>query len=198
MAKPGAPAMPNHVPTPIPAALGFLLATAELPELGPGPRASALPLPVLSLKLEEWCRQSGKTQTTQQLVRATVLLWHDHLDASHRISQDLPGADGSYVHGIMHRREPDYGNAKYWFHRVGQHPCFEALAARTRTRLREKNEESLLEELSPRGLWDPFAFVDACEAATARPAATARASLLRTIQAVEFELLLERFCEAAT
>src|SRR5688572_27301328 len=41
-------------------------------------------------------------------VRAGLLLWADHSDASHAISQQLETAEGSYWHGILHRREPDF------------------------------------------------------------------------------------------
>lgn len=44
------------------------------------------------------------------------------LDRSHSISQSDSSAEGSFWHGIMHRREGDYSNAKYWFRRVGTHP----------------------------------------------------------------------------
>ena len=53
---------------------------------------------------------------------AALWLYHDFLDESHRISQSVHGREGSYWHGIMHRREGDYANAKYWFRRVGAHP----------------------------------------------------------------------------
>lgn len=58
---------------------------------------------------------------------AALWLWGDDLDRSHRISQGLHGQDGCYWHGIMHRREGDFSNAKYWMRRVGEHPIHDAL-----------------------------------------------------------------------
>src|SRR5437879_3732845 len=106
------------------AGLQKLLATPEPPQLGPGSRGSALPLEVLQQKLDEALSRSELPASNHAAIRAAILLWHDHLDAAHQIAQKLENADGSYLHGVMHRREPDYSNAKYWFHRVGQHPCF--------------------------------------------------------------------------
>jgi hypothetical protein len=51
-------------------------------------------------------------------LRALALLWHDHLDASHRISQGLSDPEGAYLHAMMHRREGDHENAHYWFDRI--------------------------------------------------------------------------------
>src|SRR5260370_34987403 len=56
--------------------------------------------------------------------RAAMYLYHDFLDESHALSQDLHTPEGSYWHGILHRREPDFDNAKYWFRKVGTHPIF--------------------------------------------------------------------------
>lgn len=54
---------------------------------------------------------------------AGLWLWHDFLDESHAISQGLHSATGSFWHAIMHRREGDFSNAKYWYARCRNHPA---------------------------------------------------------------------------
>ena len=174
--------------------LRTLLATPELPELGPGPRTSVLPVETLTRKLEDCLASSDLPSPAHLPIRALVLLWHDHLDSAHSIAQDLPGSDGSFLHGIMHRREPDYGNAKYWFHRVGSHECFPELARKATALLQSKKENALRERLVAGIQWDPFAFIDACEKAATRPKSDPQTELLRAIQGIELELLLGRFC----
>ena len=51
-------------------------------------------------------------------LKAALLLVAGDLDGSHELSQRDPSDVGSYLHGMMHRREGDYGNAKYWFRRA--------------------------------------------------------------------------------
>ena len=65
--------------------------------------------------------------TTRGHLRAALCLYVDDLERSHTESQQLSDATGSYWHGIMHRREGDFGNSHYWFARVGAHPVMDEI-----------------------------------------------------------------------
>jgi len=95
---------------------------------------------------------------------------HDFLDESHSCSQQIEGEgrdqSGDYWHGIMHRREPDASNAKYWFRRLGSHPVFEALAVeaeRILSRCASPDASKWSRRLAGSKGWDPAAFIDLCE-----------------------------------
>jgi hypothetical protein len=103
---------------------------------------------------------------------AIALLWHDHLDIAHGKVQELESRLGMHLHGIMHRREGDYGNAKYWFRRAGHLAALDALVPHA------TNAGAAF--LAPRGRWDDDAFVDA--------AATGDAKFI-ALQAQELQIL---------
>ena len=121
---------------------------------------------------------------------AGVWLLHDCLDESHTISQGIDTPSGSFWHAIMHRREGDFSNAKYWFRHVGEHPVFVALGeqAHVAATLRDAGS-SLGETLLREGTWDPFAFVDLCQAVASGQ--TAARELCLDIQQAEWELLFD-------
>ncbi|NBV23548.1 MAG: hypothetical protein EBS05_16715 [Proteobacteria bacterium] len=156
--------------------------------LGPESRPGTLALADLNRALDELFRRHG-APAKAELIRALLLLWHDHHDASHTISQSIENPDGSLVHGILHRREPDYWNSKYWFRRVGPHPCFAALAQRATPLL--ASDPKLAAQILPRGAWDAFAFVDAVEAVAGKPVTDARSQFLRSLQQAETEVVLD-------
>jgi hypothetical protein len=120
---------------------------------------------------------------------AGVWLLHDYLDESHTISQGIDTPSGRFWHAIMHRREGDFSNAKYWFRHVGQHPVYESLGQRAAEMAAVRGAESAIKKLTTGGAWDPFAFVDLCQA-VARGKSDAR-ELCLDIQQAEWELLFD-------
>jgi hypothetical protein len=169
-----------------------LLRTSEPAGLGPGPRAGVQPKEVLESRLAKILPKTERSGEAD-LIQALVFLWHDHLQASHSISQAIEGEDGAFVHGIMHRREPDYSNAAYWFRRVGRHGAFPGLAQAATQVLETGGAEDLLAKLLRKEEWDPFGFVEACEDAAESSGNESRRNLLRRIQQAEFEVLLAWF-----
>jgi hypothetical protein len=117
-------------------------------------------------------------------VKAGLLLWNDDLNRSHTIAQDLDDEHGAYLHGVMHRREPDYSNAKYWFRRVGAHPLFPQLRSSALELLSDAPAtDPYHKALERRPDWDALRMIDWCEAVRdGRDEA-----FLRALQAIEIQ-----------
>jgi hypothetical protein len=165
-----------------------LLCEPRLNSLGPGsPNLAARPK-LQSLSPEN-CLAPNPIRDRDMAAACLAGLWlrHDFLDESHSLSQNIHTPSGSYWHGIMHRREPDFGNSKYWFHRVGAHPAFAPLHSAVA-------RMAACVELPPEGrflktqaAWDPFAFVDLCEQCLAD--SSSLEAVCRQIQRLEWEIL---------
>ncbi|VAX39168.1 hypothetical protein MNBD_PLANCTO02-2726 [hydrothermal vent metagenome] len=129
-------------------------------------------------------------------LKAGLFLIHDNLETSHQLSQSIQGkgknVNGDYWHGIMHRREPDYSNAKYWFRRVGEHPIYPKLFDVVSAMNLPENSRQLLENEK----WDAFAFIDFCETCAENPHST-KMKTARMIQWSEMLLLMEHCYHAA-
>ena len=58
-------------------------------------------------------------------VRALLHLLNDELDAAHLLVQPHEeDATANYIHQLVHRREGDWSNARYWVGKTGTHPFY--------------------------------------------------------------------------
>lgn len=153
-----------------PPAITELLAIPCRMPLGPG-----VPLDSMAATLRGLALPRGRDDRMGRACLAGLWLRFNFLDESHRISQDINTTTGSFWHAIMHRREPDPSNSKYWWRRVGSHPVLEQL-----------QEQSLALGYDYRS---PYDFVDHCE--RVRGSGSAEEQLAERIQALEWRLLFD-------
>ena len=181
-----------------------LLATPQNAELGAGTLDARLAKVLAGKSAGELFPHA--TIVDDQMADACLAgLWllANGLEQSHQISQSIETPTGSFWHGIMHRREGDFGNSKYWFRRVGRHPIFERLGSD----VRELAAAVTLPEAAPlasQAEWSPERWIDLCEVAvrsgrggpsadshSCSASATALVEFCRQVQALEWGHLFD-------
>jgi hypothetical protein len=115
-------------------------------------------------------------------VRSLLLLTAGDLERAHILVQEASSADGTYIHGIVHRVEGDFDNARYWFRRTPVHPA----AAEIYRRAAANSPK-----VASCTTWDPVWVTDWVEASKQ----TSANEELRAVLAIEVEVLLEHFGE---
>jgi hypothetical protein len=114
------------------------------------------------------------------LIRGGLLYALDALEPAHAIFQEAHGDLGSYWHGMMHRREADFDNARYWFRRAGTLPFFGALHGAA---------SAVSSDMARQSNWDPYLFTGQCE--QARFGAEELVGEMAKLQRIEFEVLFD-------
>ena len=144
-------------------AVAALVENARCNELGPGVPDAHLRASLAAL-LPETITAPRPLQDRDMAMACVAGLWlrHDFLDESHHVSQSIENPSGSYWHGIMHRREGDFENAKYWFRHVGRHAVCAPLALAAKALAEESPLGRSAGFLRSQADWDPFRFIDLC------------------------------------
>lgn len=118
---------------------------------------------------------------------ATAALWlyFSCFDEAHDLVSQSSTPECELWHAILHRQEPDSGNAAYWFRKAGDHPSFSKIAHAAKTILDRLPQAELRI-----GKWDPFAFIAFCERAREQPG-TAQEQAALEIQLAEWQILFD-------
>lgn len=145
------------------------------------------------------------SEAAGKLVMAGLYQNNDDLEVSHRICQEVGAAadcpEASYWHGMVHRREPDFSNARGWFQKaagLAALPEIHDEVVRFLQRVLQVPEYGaarekafrFLQHLQSQGTWDPFYYTELCQAYRQDADAEDR-RLLAEIQELEFCALFD-------
>jgi hypothetical protein len=134
------------------------------------------------LRSVDLARIGGFPPSEIQHARSLLLLAAGDIENAHRIAQESSSVNGSYIHGMIHRIEDDFDNARYWFFRAGVHPASPEIYRRAAAN-------------SPRianhPTWDAGRVTDWLEEARAK----GTSEELRTVLRIETEVLLDYLTE---
>ena len=157
----------------------------DLPPLGPGTPKTGFKQRMEKTSPEPLLGTAIVSPEAADCCLAGMWLWNGFLDRSHELSQNIDTPEGSWWHGIMHRREPDAGNAAYWFRRVGEHSLFSALGDKVQKHAAQTELPDEAQWLSQCTHWKPQQFIEACESAR-RDSNEAVFHVLREVAAIEW------------
>ena len=167
-----------------------------------GPGRAVIGIDSFATAIEAAVPSLATDHRNKRCVESGLLLLWDFLDDSHEISQTMEGKGSprtaDYWHGIMHRREPDAGNASYWFRRVGPHPAFDHLGTQLMAWMTELMASPEMLQLAESRLLknkslDPFALIELSSAALRNPGSVSDQTL-RMVQYLEMLNLLVWSC----
>jgi hypothetical protein len=126
-----------------------------------------------------------------QAAMAGLWLYFSCFEEAHQLADSCENREGELWHAIVHRLEPDSGNAAYWFRKAGRHRMFSELS-REASKIIHRFPEAEFRV----GHWDPFAFIEFCDRARMQPGSVQEQAAME-IQRVEWQLLFEHSARPA-
>ena len=130
---------------------------------------------VVAVEDQEIARRNGPEA---QCIRSLLFVAAGGVEQAHRIVQEISTSAGAYIHGMVHRIDDDFDNARYWFRRAGILSAAAAMYDRA-----ARNHLTVASQ----PFWDPILVTDLVE--TSRTAGVTED--LRAVLTIEFEVLLE-------
>ncbi|HEV7298996.1 MAG TPA: hypothetical protein VGN72_06480 [Tepidisphaeraceae bacterium] len=130
------------------------------------------------------------------LVLAGLWLLHDWLEPSHTLSQGVETANGSFWHAVLHRREGDFNNARYWYGKCRNHPVMATLATEGQAIVKASNASDDARTITRNG-WDTYAMVDFVESVYDAADDHPPVQLARDLQNLEWRILFDYTVRAA-
>jgi hypothetical protein len=129
-------------------------------------------------------------------VVAGLWLLNDWLERSHTISQSIESSTGSFWHAIMHRREGDFNNAKYWYGKCRNHPSMTEMARRGSEVVAASSASNEARAVVGRG-WDAYALVDFIESFYDAADDHPPLKLAQDLQRLEWDILFDHTLRCA-
>lgn len=154
---------------------------------GSGPAAARERLE--SIRPEELIDRPVGDPREAQALMAGLWIWHDYLDEAHAIAQKIDTPTGAFWHAIMHRREGDFPNSKYWYARCADHPAMKILAARAGSVVHDLPADNPILKVILGG-WNPGGFVDLVAEVYQKPDDPRQEVAVR-LQQLEWRILFE-------
>ena len=167
-----------------------LTQTPTMPDLDGGPRLGIRPKASLQDSIELLLAELGTAPGQSVLILATAFLFNDHHDAAHDLIEDLKCPEGCLIHALLHRREPDYWNARYWLRRNPNNPIYRHLTSYLKTQPMGAAETIVFQRLTFSGVVDPIALVDECETYARKPDQP-ESLFVKRVQHAEFQALTQ-------
>jgi hypothetical protein len=117
------------------------------------------------------------TGPTASCIRSLLFLASGGLSQAHRIVQEMSTTDAAYIHGVIHRVDDDFDNARYWFRGARVHPAAAEMYRRA---------SASSPTMSQSAGWDPILVTDLLE----KSRSSGVSEELQTLLTIEFEELL--------
>ena len=137
----------------------------------------------------------GLDQESNLLLKAALYLYFDGFEEAHSIAQDHEGVGGNWVHALLHRREPDASNSRYWYRRTSiPRPLSGEIGREVLGLLEQKpvpELDKLKKKVAASKLWEPEIYVGLADPYVKEDPASPVYHLLAQIQEAEWRGLLK-------